>query len=233
MASRVIKAGQASAVKPIEFNPGDTLAETAKRIEQAREEIARFQQAAQEQAKKVLEDAQKQGYEAGYKQGLAQATAKVEAEHKQRLEQELQKRLATLTPALQSTIERLLEARDLWQGEWEKLGIELACAIAARIVHHTAHNQSSDVARQTMIQCLSLVGRCPKVTIYLNPADVESMQLNQDQFDSIFHAIGDVRVVGDPNLTPGGCRVESEFGAIDAAVETQLDRIAAELLGDR
>lgn len=230
MASRVIKAGQQPAVKAAEFNPSDMLAETTKRIEQAREEIARFQKAAQDQAKKVLEDAQRQGYQAGYQQGLTQGTNEAKATHRKQVEQEVEKRLSTLLPALQDTVQRLREARDLWQGEWEKLGIELACAIAARIVHHKI-SDSSEVAKQTLRQCLTLVGRCPRVTIYLNPVDAESMQLNKDNFDSIFHAIGEVKVVEDKNLTPGGCRVESEFGSIDAAIETQLDRIADELLG--
>jgi flagellar biosynthesis/type III secretory pathway protein FliH len=32
-------------------------------------------------------------------------------------------------------------------------------------------------------------------------------------------------------MSPGGCKVDSDFGSIDASLETQLDRIHQELTG--
>jgi flagellar biosynthesis/type III secretory pathway protein FliH len=39
-----------------------------------------------------------------------------------------------------------------------------------------------------------------------------------------------VQLIEDASLSPGGCRVFSESGAVDADLETQLDRICVELL---
>ena len=36
-------------------------------------------------------------------------------------------------------------------------------------------------------------------------------------------------IVADPDVSPGGCRVVTEFGVIDETYEAQLDRIAEEL----
>jgi len=35
--------------------------------------------------------------------------------------------------------------------------------------------------------------------------------------------------VADPDITPGGCRVDTQFGSIDQQLETQLARIEEEL----
>jgi flagellar assembly protein FliH len=34
---------------------------------------------------------------------------------------------------------------------------------------------------------------------------------------------------GDPQISPGGCRVETQFGTIDQQFESQLKRIEEEL----
>jgi flagellar assembly protein FliH len=42
-----------------------------------------------------------------------------------------------------------------------------------------------------------------------------------------------VTLVGDPRIARGGCRVESEYGDIDAGVDAQIQEIARALLGDQ
>ena len=39
-----------------------------------------------------------------------------------------------------------------------------------------------------------------------------------------------VRIVADPDVSPGGCRLRSADGAVDATLETQIDQIARHLL---
>jgi flagellar biosynthesis/type III secretory pathway protein FliH len=41
--------------------------------------------------------------------------------------------------------------------------------------------------------------------------------------------LGDTQVVADAAVSPGGCRVETRFGAIDQTFEAQLSRIEEEL----
>ena len=43
-------------------------------------------------------------------------------------------------------------------------------------------------------------------------------------------ACGEAELVYDETITPGGCQIETQHGAIDARMETQLERIASELL---
>jgi flagellar biosynthesis/type III secretory pathway protein FliH len=41
--------------------------------------------------------------------------------------------------------------------------------------------------------------------------------------------LGPVQLVSDETITRGGCRVHTEFGVIDQQIESQLQRIEAEL----
>ena len=44
-------------------------------------------------------------------------------------------------------------------------------------------------------------------------------------------ALGDAEVIADAAIGQGGCRVETRFGTIDQQFESQLKRIAEELIG--
>jgi flagellar biosynthesis/type III secretory pathway protein FliH len=43
-------------------------------------------------------------------------------------------------------------------------------------------------------------------------------------------ALKHVELMDDPSLSPGGCRILTGGGVIDAELNAQVDRIAAELL---
>lgn len=227
---RVIKAGQLLGVQPAPFNAHDTLDETQKRVLEAQQEIERYQNAAQAEAKSLLEKARQDGYKKGYEEGLAKAAVEAKAKHQAALDKELATRMASITPALSKAIESLALARDQWIGEWEQAGVQLACAVAARIVRQQTV-KSNEVASRAIADAFALVGRCPAVTLYLNPADVHTLDLQRDKWNSMTQAIGEVKFVADPSITPGGCRLEYEFGSIDSTIEKQLERIEQELTG--
>ena len=43
--------------------------------------------------------------------------------------------------------------------------------------------------------------------------------------------LGETQIVADAAISPGGCRVETRFGAIDQTFEAQLARVEEELDG--
>ena len=228
---RIIKADQLAGVQPASFNTTDTLREMQKRVDEAGQQIEQYKQSARAEASKMLEQARKEGYQAGYQEGLDKGTAQAQENHQKMLEQETERRLQPLSQALSQVVQRLTQARELWLGEWERLGIELACAIAGRVVRGKVAAASDEIARKALVEALSLVGRTPEVTIFLHPADQETLELNRAQWDAATRSIDQVNVVADPSLSPGGCRIETEFGAIDASIDAQLARIERELIG--
>lgn len=229
---RVIKADQVLGVQPVEFNANDTLDELRKRIDQGNEEIAKYRQSAVAEAQKLFEQKCKEGYDAGYRDGVAKGELDAKASHRVQLEEEVARRMASAMPTLQATIQALVEARDQWQGEWERIGLELICNIADRVVKQVVASPN-DVAQRNLSAALALVGRVPDVTIHVHPGELENLELNREAWGANTRGIGEVRLVADATVGIGGCRLETEFGSIDATIETQMERIRAELLGEQ
>lgn len=227
---RIIKASQVLGVPPIEFNATDTLDELKRRVAEGNAEIERYRQSVLAEAQALFEAKASEGYAAGYADGLAKGALDAKANHRRELEKEVATRMATAMPTLERLAGLLAEARDQWQGQWERIGLELVCAIAEKVVKE-AVSRPSDSARKNLATCLALVGRVPKVTIRVHPRDLETLELERDSLIAHTRAIGGVQWLSDPGLSPGGCRIETEFGAIDADIDTQLARIKDELIG--
>jgi len=70
------------------------------------------------------------------------------------------------------------------------------------------------------------------VTITVNPVDAESAELFARPLVEGRQQWEHVAVLTERDMSPGGCRVQWGSGSIDASLETQLDRIELELLGN-
>jgi flagellar assembly protein FliH len=231
---RIIKAEQTGGLRLTPFNAVDTLAETEKRVQAAREEVERFQEAALKESKERFEKAQKEGLEKGYAEGLARGTAEAAAKFQKELleavREQVEERSASVAAALAELTRSISAARDEWLAQWEQWAIELSCAVAERVVRHEVE-KPNDTIRKIVAETLHMLGRCPSLTIYLHPSEVETIDMDREHWHSLMRAIGEVKVVADEGLSRGGCRLETEFGAIDADVQTQLARIERELTG--
>lgn len=98
--------------------------------------------------------------------------------------------------------------------------VKLAMGIAEKILH-----QSVTVDRNAVIaMCKAAMARLLEreiVTVRVNPADLERMQEHRDEL----LALGDVknmRVIEDQRVDRGGVMLETEAGAVDAKISTQI-----------
>jgi flagellar assembly protein FliH len=64
----------------------------------------------------------------------------------------------------------------------------------------------------------------------LNPQDLAMLGEQGQQIVDTLSTCGEAAFVADETISRGGCLLETEHGVIDARVETQLERIASELL---
>lgn len=217
----IIKAG--STLNPIQGGAGQAYqfgdmenayldrvrAEAASIIAKARQEAAALQAQAVEQGKKTAMQA---------------ATQAAEQALRGKVEQQLQ----TIVPALEHAVTAILDARQQWQQQWEKQGLHLAMAIAERVIRREVA-QRPEITMELIREALELAAGSPKLTLRLNPADHASLGDRVTILTSQMARLGETRVVADPAITAGGCRVESEFGSVDQQIETQLARITEEL----
>jgi type III secretion protein L len=158
-------------------------------------------EAAQAQARQVLEAAEQE------------RLAIVEAARRDAYEQGLQQWNAAIAEAD--------AARDRHIAENEPEMIRLAVRIAQKIIGQELRVNPQAIVSMAL-ECLQGFRRERTLTLRMPPADVERLG---DRIAVLREAAGphrSIEVVADASIVGGGCLVESEYGVIDARLETQM-----------
>ena len=181
--------------------------EAAKIIADARSEAARIRS-------KAVDD------------GRQAALQAVEASLRAKIEQQTQ----SLVRALAGAVQQIEQSRQAWQKHWEQHAIDVAMAIARRVVRRElAH--APDIALDLVRETLQLAAGHQPIVVRMNPEDHATLGALAEQIVRELRLVGHAKVVADPTIASGGCRVDTDYGAIDGQVATQLARIAEELEG--
>jgi len=212
----VIKAGDHQTAQCVPFNFEDMAVQAARYLEKVRAEAAQIVAQAKNEAAEIRRRAEIEGRQAGQ-----QAVAET-------VRQQLGQKLTTLLPALQQAVGQIQEARQAWLRYWESRTVHLATQIAARIIRRQLPSQP-DIPLQLVREALELAIGSSQIRLLLNPTDYQTLQPQVEMIVRELAGLGQVEVRSDPAISPGGCRVETQFGAIDQQLETQLRRIEEEL----
>jgi flagellar assembly protein FliH len=173
-----------------------------------------------EQAKREAEAIRQQAEAAG-RRAAEQAIERI-------LDEKVAKQMKTLTPALQAAAKQVEDAKQAWLRHWERTAVDLAVAIAGRLVRGEIQRRP-EIRAAWIREALELAAGSGDVTIRLNPADQETLAGHVKLLSAAFAPLAKVVVVADELISPGGCRLVTEFGAIDQQIETQLERVKEEL----
>jgi flagellar assembly protein FliH len=141
--------------------------------------------------------------------------------------QAAQQQNAALAKQLTTTLEDLMRVRNEMIRHTEKQMVQLALAVARRVVHREVAT-NTDTLLAMMRVALERLSDAAKVTVRLNPVDHQSITAGTGNTPSAH-----VTLAADPRIARGGCKVESEYGDIDAGVDAQIQEIARALLGDQ
>lgn len=174
---------------------------------------ARVVSAAEQQAHlAALErDAFTKGYAQGERAGLEAGGQRAEA---------MLRRLA-------GTLEELGTLRDGMMRQTERQLVELALAIARRVLHREV-SIDPELAGALAHVALERLGPSAPAVIRLHPDDYSTVSGHGTNL-STGRA---VKVLPDPAVARGGCLVESDFGNIDASVDAQVAEVARVMLGE-
>ena len=178
----------------------------------AHEEARRILEKAQAHARKIVEEAQAEeetlrlaAEQKGYQEGLA----------------EWESRIA----ALAGESERLLQ-------EAKPQLIQLAMRIAEKILRR--HLDETPDAILPMIEEALEAGRghrAGQLLLKVHPEDLPAVESYRERLLGADPRWKSLELITDEKLARGGCSIETEFGTIDASVETQLRAIEHILLG--
>jgi flagellar assembly protein FliH len=195
----------------------------------AQQQAEQLLAAAQAEGELLKEQARAEGLAAGRQEGTAQGFEQGKLagqqlalnEHRERLQQAhaAYSKVATSLDASRSD----LEATALTEV------VKLAIAIARRVTKRQGLIDP-EVLTANLTEALKLVVHSTDIRVAIHPTQRATLDAALPQLRLQWPNLAHVHVIEDSTLEPGGCRVFTEQGQIDADLAGQLDRIAAELL---
>ena len=128
---------------------------------------------------------------------------------------------------LTQTLEEMTGLRTQMIRQTEQQLVRLALAVARRLVHREIA-LDPDLLIAIARVAMDRLGEMAQVTVRLNPEDYTATAGSRERQ----WAGSQVTVIADARLPRGGCRIESDFGSVDASVDAQLQELAQALLND-
>jgi flagellar assembly protein FliH len=215
--STVIKSGgPIRASDGVSFNFDDMADKANQYLDQVRQQALQIVQKAEQDAAAVRARAEEEG-----RQAAMRAVERV-------MDEKVGKQMATLLPALKQTIDTIQQAKQSWLQHWEKTALHVSAAIAAKIIRREV-SRAPEITLTLVKEALELAAGSPEIQLRLNPGDHAALAGQVERLTGELGRLGATKIVADPQITPGGCRVDTRFGVIDQQFEAQLARIEEEL----
>jgi len=233
--STVIKADSVNRLEALglrRFRLDDVMEEARKMIAAGRATAESIIHDAKKEADIIRQAAQEEGHQAGYSEGLEKGRQDGRQEALDEAGREFAQQQKNLIDTCQQVISQINEYRMSWYASARRDLIDLAMAIARRVAHHVGEYER-EVVLANLEEAVQLAGMRSDVTIAVNPADADAARLFARSLIDMQEQWQHIKVVEEQEVSPGGCRVQWGSGAIDAQLETQLDRIEAELNNGR
>lgn len=228
--NRLLKARSMRGVgAQVAFNYDDLRKQCDEYITQVTNQAQSIVAEANAQAGAIREQARAEGYASGQSQGLAQSGQLIETKAAEIAKRKTEEHLKTVLPAMQAAVKELQIEKDRWVTHWETAVVRLSIAIAEKILRHEVH-QRPELTVTMVSETLQIVAGHPNIKVHMHPEDIAQLQSCGHEMIQRLSALGDAALDPDERIGRGGCLIETRHGVIDGRIETQLNRIAAELL---
>ena len=218
--------GQGAAV----FSFRDVETDAREIVDAAKRRSEQIETQAQEKAKEINNLAQQQGYEKGFEKGLEEGKEKGEKKALLQATSEFKKNNEKIVATLKDVFEKFQndKARLIWEAQQGAIG--LAVMIARKVTKQIVAD-TTKVTEDNVKAALEMITSNSNAIVKINPADMKHMEKVAANSDVVLGSYDNsVKFEADSEVGPGGCVVTTECGQIDAKLDTQIERIAEELL---
>ncbi|MBN1345968.1 MAG: hypothetical protein JXQ73_24975 [Phycisphaerae bacterium] len=211
------------------FELGDFIVEGRQIIQVARAKADQMLVETRAEAERLKTQAAEKGYGQGYQRGIEEGQADGHRQALEKASAEFEARHVQLASACESLFREVdRRKRDLLMTANRDL-IVLAVAIAERVTKRIGVVDRRAVT-DNLLGVIDLVGRTSDLVVEVNPADAETLEKFAASLVARRGELEHVEVRENDQVDPGGCIVRTRAGEIDARLETQLQRIAEELV---
>lgn len=224
----VIKASVAPTTAAV-FSMRDVEAEARAIVEAARRQAEQIVKAAQAEGERIRAERFRQGFAEGKAAGYAKGREEgLKSGHDEAFAAHGEK-LRNLVSALADASQKLEASRKQLETETVLDVVRLAVAIGRRVTHRLAEVEP-EVAKANVAEALRMVINASAVKVALHPSQLAVLEQELPAIRAMFPRLQQVELVADDSLSPGGCRLLVGSGMVDADLDTQLDRVVADLL---
>jgi len=161
----------------------------------------------------VNQGAYKEGFNRGREEGFKEGNLEVQR----------------LTDRLHTIINKTMDRRQEILSETEQQIVDLVLLMTRKVVKVISENQRNVVVSNVVHALRKVKGR-GDVVIRVNLADVKMTTEHTKNFISAAENIKNITVVEDSTVDQGGCIIETDFGAVDARITSQLNELEQKIL---
>jgi flagellar assembly protein FliH len=211
------------------FSMADIESQARALLVRAQQQADQLLAAAQAEADNMIAAAKAEGLAEGKREGTAQGLElgkqtgedKALAEHRA----EFQQAIAALSAAA-----GVLDAQ---RGDLESAGLREVVSLAIAIARRVTKRQGlldPQVLSSNLEQAMRLVLDAANVRVAIHPEQRKTLETALPALQLSLPSLKHVEIIDDATISPGGCRVFTLHGQIDADLDVQLDRVIADLL---
>lgn len=186
-------------------------AEAGRLVEEARAQAQAIVTGARAQQGRIEEEARQKGLEAARKEARAEALAQVESALAV---------LGTSAGGVRGEKERFLRA-----------GLETMLALVTAVLERLVRGRievDHDLVRRTLDAAVAHVSGADRITVRIHPDDLGTVEDLRAEILRRIESLTDVSIQTDHGLTRGGVIIETDFGRVDARLETQMAELLRE-----
>lgn len=219
-ADKIIKDAEKAAFDEVKKQTNDAQVINQKAIDNANSIISEAQKKAdtiisqaENERDTKLKAAHTEGFNAGREEGYGEGQAEVER----------------LIGRLHLIINKTLDKRESILSETEQQIVDLVLLMTRKVVKVISENQRNIVVSNIVHALRKVKGR-GDVTIRVNLSDLALTTEHIKNFLTAAENVNNISVIEDSTVDPGGCIVDTDFGAIDARISSQLNELEQKIL---
>jgi flagellar assembly protein FliH len=137
--------------------------------------------------------------------------------------------LAEAVAALVEATQQIEQSRTALEAEALQDVVELSLAVARRVTKRQGELDPL-VLQENLRDSLRLVVHAADLRVAINPSQRSTLDEALPALQLEFPQLAHVALVDDPAIAPGGCRIHTRGGKVEADLNAQLDRIVADLM---
>ncbi|MDO3410702.1 FliH/SctL family protein [Saccharibacillus sp. CPCC 101409] len=186
-------------------------------LEEAQQQIELWWQERREQDENLVEAVKSQGFREGYEEGRIQA----EAELAVKIEQTAEEAGTLIQEATRSKEDIIQEA--------EPFLVDLSLAIAEKIVDRKLAEDEA-LALELIRKTLARKREQGTIALCIAPSQYALVNSAREELAMSIDSQAELQILPDATVKDRGCVIRSNFGSVDARIDTQLAEIKRELL---